>query len=79
MINQEFIQNLSRKAADLLPAAEKARAKVEADMQALLQQSLSRLPVVSREEFAAQQAILERANQKIAQLEQQLAELEKRL
>lgn len=79
MINQDFIQNLSRKAADLFPAAGKARSKVEAELQALLQQSLSRLPVVSREELAAQQAVLERANQKIAELEQQLAELEKRL
>lgn len=79
MINHDFIQNLSRKAADLFPAAGKARSKVEAELQALLQQSLSRLPVVSREELAAQQAILERANQKIAELEQQLAELEKRL
>ncbi|HHX83037.1 MAG TPA: accessory factor UbiK family protein [Pseudomonadaceae bacterium] len=79
MINQDFIQTLSRKAADLFPAAGKARSKVEAELQALLQQSLARLPVVSREELAAQQAVLERANQKIAQLEQQLAELEKRL
>ena len=78
MIDQEFIRSLSRKAAGLFPAAEAARTRVEAELQTLLQQSLGHLPLASRRDFEAQQALLERANERIAVLEARLAELEKR-
>lgn len=79
MIDQEFIRTLSQKAARLFPAADKARARVEAELQALLQQSLGHLPLASRDDFVAQQALLQRANERIALLEARIAELEKRL
>lgn len=79
MIDQEFIRSLSRKAAGLLPAADKARSRVEAELQTLLQQSLGHLPLASREDFIAQQERLERAQERIATLEAKLAELERRL
>lgn len=39
--------------------------------------ALSRIDVVTREEFDVQRAVLERTREKLTQLEQQLAELEK--
>ncbi len=76
MFNNEFLQSLSRKAADLFPAAQHARAKLEKDLYALLQASLGKLKVVTREEFDNQCALLERAGKRIAELEQRLAQLE---
>jgi ubiquinone biosynthesis accessory factor UbiK len=76
MINNEFLQSLSRKAAGLFPAATEARAKLESELYALLQLSLSKLHIVTREEFDAQCAVLAKANQRIAELEQRLAEME---
>jgi BMFP domain-containing protein YqiC len=60
MFNHDFLQTLSRKAADLFPAAEAARAKVEKEMYTLLQVSLGKLQLVTREEFDAQRELLAR-------------------
>lgn len=43
-----------------------------------LQSVLSRMDLVTREEFDAQQAVLLRTREKLEQLEQQLAEIESR-
>jgi ubiquinone biosynthesis accessory factor UbiK len=76
MIDQDFIKGLSSKAAALFPAADKARQQLESDLQKLLQRSLANLPLVTREEFQTQLALLERANQKIDELERKLDALE---
>ncbi len=76
MFNNEFLQSLSRKAADLYPAAQNARAKLEKDLYALLQASLGKLNVVTREEFDNQCALLERAGKRITELEQRITQLE---
>jgi len=76
MIDQDFIKGLSSKAAALFPAADKARQQLEGDLQKLLQSSLSKLPLVTREEFQTQLALLERANQRIDELERKLEALE---
>lgn len=78
MLNNEFLQSLSKKAAMLFPAAEAARVKLERELYALLQTSLGKLHLVTREEFDAAQQMLARANARIAELEQRLSELEKR-
>ena len=77
MLNNEFLQALSQKAAALFPAAADARAKLEKDLHTLLQSSLGRLHLVTREEFDAQCQVLARANERIAALEQQLAQMNK--
>jgi ubiquinone biosynthesis accessory factor UbiK len=77
MINNEFLQSVSRRAAELFPAAAEARAKLESELYSLLQLSLSKLHIVTREEFDAQCAVLAKANQRIAELEQRLASLER--
>ena len=78
MFNNEFLHTLSQKAAALFPAAEAARAKLERDLYGLLQASLGKLHLVTREEFDAERQVLTRANERIAELEQRLAQLEKR-
>jgi len=77
MIDQDFIKGLSSKAAALFPAADKARQQLETELQQLLKSSLAHLPLVTREEFQVQMEILERANQKISELERKLEALER--
>lgn len=50
----------------------------ERELRSLLERTLRRMNLVSREEFDAQQAVLLRTRQKLEALEQQLAELEVR-
>ena len=52
---------------------------VRQNLRSLMQAQLSKLDVVSREEFEAQQAVLQRTREQLADLEQQLADLESRL
>ena len=51
------------------------RDEVDRNVKALVQSSLNRLDVVSREEFDAQTEILRRTRAQVEALEQQLAEL----
>ena len=76
MLNHDFLQTLSRKAADLFPAAEAARARLESEMYSLLQASLGQLHLVTREEFDVQRELLARAGERIADLEQRIEKLE---
>ena len=78
MLNNEFLHTLSQKAAALFPAAEAARDKLQHELHDLLQASLGKMQLVTREEFDLQKQILARANERIGALEQRLAELEKR-
>jgi hypothetical protein len=77
MIDSAFLHKLSARAAGLFPAADAARQKLEQDLYQLLQGSLSKLNVVTREEFAAQLQVLERAQAQITALEQKVSELER--
>jgi BMFP domain-containing protein YqiC len=78
MLDNEFLRSLSTRAAALFPAAEAARVKLEQEMYTLLQGALGKLNVVTREEFVAQQRVLEKATSQITLLEQKLTELEQR-
>jgi ubiquinone biosynthesis accessory factor UbiK len=78
MLDNEFLRSLSARAAGLFPAAEAARAKLEQQMYTLLQGALGKLNVVTREEFDAQQRVLEKATLQVTLLEQKLLELEQR-
>ena len=77
MIDKAFLQGLSARAAGLFPAADSARQKLEKELYALLQGSLEKLNVVTKEEFLAQTRLLEQARAQIAALEATMAELEK--
>jgi BMFP domain-containing protein YqiC len=76
MIDADFLRKLSAKAADLFPAAESARQRLEQDLYRLLQGSLARFNVVTREEFDAQARVLQQAQAQITALEAKVAALE---
>jgi ubiquinone biosynthesis accessory factor UbiK len=78
MLNNEFLRSLSTRAAALFPAAESARVKLEQELYGLLQSSLGKLHLVTREEFDAQREVLTRAAARIAELEERLDKVEKR-
>ncbi|MFU8895145.1 MAG: ubiquinone biosynthesis accessory factor UbiK [Gammaproteobacteria bacterium] len=71
------IDELARRLADALPGGLKAlRADAEQNFRAVLQAGLSRLDLVTREEFDVQAAVLRRTREKLAALEARLAALE---
>ena len=71
------IDELARRLAEALPGSLKAlQADAEQNFRAVLQASLARLDLVSREEFDVQTAVLRRTREKLAALEARLKELE---
>jgi ubiquinone biosynthesis accessory factor UbiK len=58
------------------PALRTVRADLEANFRAVLRERLSRLDLVSRDEFDAQTRVLERTRAKLEALEARLATLE---
>lgn len=79
MLNQDFIRQLSQRAADMFPGAEHLREDFRKRLESLLQDSFERLNIVTRDEFDAQLAVLERTRETVAGLEQQVASLEQAL
>ncbi len=77
MIDLKMIENMSERIGALLPADLGAlRNEFKTNVKVLLEASLTRMDVVTREEFDAQSALLRRSREKLDQLEKQLAELE---
>ena len=72
-----FLDELNRKVAELI-AASPAK-DVEKNLRALLSSALSRLDLVTREEFDIQQQLLVRTREKLQQMEDRVAEMEKLL
>lgn len=71
------IDELARRLADSLPGGLKAlQADAEQNFRAVLQAGLSRLELVTREEFDVQAAVLRRTREKLEALETRLAALE---
>ncbi|WP_347329791.1 accessory factor UbiK family protein [Marinimicrobium locisalis] len=68
---QKVFQELDRK----MPALKEMFPKKE--LQAAVQSALGKMDVVTREEFDAQAAVLQRTRERLEKLEQQLANLEK--
>lgn len=79
MLSNEFIQSLSRQAAQIFPAAKAMQKEIERNLYDLLKGSFSRLKLVTREEFDTQLAVLEKASQTICELENKIAELGKQI
>lgn len=77
MRNAQIIDELSGKLSQLLPPGLGAlRSDMERNFRALLQSRLSKLDLVTREEFEVQQAVLARTQQQLAQLQVQIEALE---
>jgi len=74
MFNRDTFDQLARQIGDLFGQRE-LTGDIRHNLRALIQASLSKMDLVTREEFEAQTAVLARTRAKLDQLEQQLAEL----
>ena len=72
MNQQEVLQDLAEKIRGLFDSTKQERENIEKQLQAILQSSLSKLNVVSREEFEAQQKVLQRTREKLDMAEEQI-------
>ena len=78
MENKNTFDDLAKKITDLLPGNfQQIQQDLESNIKALLQSSLSKMNLVSREEFDIQSALLVRTREKLDLLEKQLAEFDK--
>ena len=78
MIDLKVIDDLTRRLGESLPpGAQRLRSELEDQFRSVLSRSLQKLDLVSREEFDAQVAVLERTRIKLESLERQLEELER--
>lgn len=76
-MNTQTIENLAEKLAASLPEGLQAiRKDIQQNFRAVLESGLADLDLVTREEFAVQEAVLARTRQKLEALEARLAELE---
>ena len=80
MIDPKILDNLAnRLAATLPPGIKEIKQDAEKNFRAILQGAFAKLNLVTRDEFDVQSAVLNRANAKVQELEQQVRELEMRL
>ena len=79
MIDKRFFEEISQQISKLLPQAEAAGDDMKRSVSSALQKGFARMDLLTREEFDAQLAALARAEETIAALEAQLAQLENRV
>jgi len=80
MIDPKLLDDLTRRFAATLPAGVKAfQDDLQRNLAAMLESALSRLDLVTREEFEVQRAVLARTREQLETLALQVAELEKAL
>ena len=78
MIDIRNLDELAQKLASLVPPGlRSAENDLRDTFRATLQAGLSRMNLVTREEFEVQKLVLQRTHEKLAALEQQIAELER--
>ena len=77
MLHKLVIDTVSAQATKLLMSEQGLpNVEVEKNLKALLQSALSKLDVVSRDEFDTQQAVLMRTRERLEALEKRVSELE---
>ena len=80
MIDLNHIDDLARRLSELVPPGlRQSGEELQASFRGALQAGLSRVDLVSREEFEVQRAVLLRTREKLEALERTVAELETRL
>lgn len=77
MINSEAINEISSKIKEILESSPLSDA--DKNIHALIQGMLTKMELVSREEFEVQSEVLRNTREKLAKLEAKLAELESHL
>ena len=76
-LDPKLIDDLSRRVADNLPRGlQTLQDDLQRNLRAGLEAALSRLNLVTREEFEIQQAVLQRTREKVKALEARVAALE---
>ena len=76
-MTDESIEDIARKLAEAVPEGLRSvREDLENNFRSVLKASLSRLDLVTREEFEVQEAVLVRTREKLEALEARLKELE---
>jgi len=76
-LDPKLLDDLARKLADAVPPGLKdLKADMERNFRAMLQTTLGKLDLVTREEFDVQAGVLSRTREKLEELSQRLAELE---
>jgi BMFP domain-containing protein YqiC len=79
-MNSSSLDELARRLADSVPESVRAFARdLEGNFKAVLQAQLSKLDLVSRQEFDVQATILERTQAKLTAMEERLKEIESKL
>lgn len=72
-----FIDDLTRRLGDAIPpGVNRAREDIESHFRTVLTGAFERMDLVTRDQFKAQAAVLERCQEKLEALEKRLAELE---
>ena len=75
----DSIENLARKLADTVPEGLRAvREDLEKNFRGVLRSGISKLDLVTREEFDVQEAVLARTREKLERLQAKLEEIENR-
>jgi len=78
MLDNQSINRLSESINNLLPPQlQQVKSDFDARLKILLQQKLSEMEFVSREEFDIQSRVLQRTREKLEALEAKISELEK--
>jgi hypothetical protein len=76
-MNDKSVEDLARKLAEAVPEGLRSmREDLENNFRAVLQAGLSKLDLVTREEFEVQEAVLSRTREKLEALVKRLEELE---
>ena len=72
----EALEELSKRITSLIPGNVKhMQDDIESNIRSLLQTSLTKMNLVTREEFDVQSAVLQRTREKLEQLEKQIEQL----
>ena len=80
MLDPKKLEDLAKQIADAVPPGVKNMAEeVEGRVKAVLQSQLSKLDLVTREEFDIQSQVLIRTREKLDAMESRIAELEVKL
>lgn len=76
MLKQKFFEELGAKVNEII--ASSPAADIEKNVKALMASGLSKLDLVSREEFDVQTQVLARTREQLTALEKRIAELEQK-
>ena len=79
MIDNKFMQDISDRLSAVLPKAGEMGAEARTKMEQQLKKSFASLDLLSREEFEGQVKALQRAEQRISELETTIASLEAKM